>query len=298
MRRWGEMSVFVGLAVLLHLVAFGLRPAAQEGASQGGGGGGDTAMIVAGASDTISDLVTQWQSPPATPVAGPALAPPPEATALPEVPVAATGAPSDAPPLPRLPEPPHEAAPDRPTAPAQLVAPPQPTEPAPPDTATEAAPEAVPRPPERPDAPPQEQAPRAARTAPAGPSGATQAAGTRAGTAGGGSAGGTGGPAGSALSAGQRQSLAAGWGATIRARIERYKRYPSAARRAEGTTTVALTVARDGRLSTVSVARSSGNAALDQAAIAAVRQAGRFPAAPKGLTDASYRFSLPIRFDP
>jgi protein TonB len=53
---------------------------------------------------------------------------------------------------------------------------------------------------------------------------------------------------------------------------------------ASGTVTVRLTVTRSGALADLSIAASSGNAALDEAALKAVRAAGRFPAAPEGLS--------------
>lgn len=82
------------------------------------------------------------------------------------------------------------------------------------------------------------------------------------------------------------------WGAQIQSRIER--RRP----RVEGTGAVMLqiTVARDGTLQSVAIARSSGDAAIDRAGVAAVRRAGRLPAAPEGLRQPSYRFNVPIRF--
>lgn len=98
------------------------------------------------------------------------------------------------------------------------------------------------------------------------------------------------------LSADRRASLAARWGAEVRRRVERRKRYPGTARRATGTAQVRITLGRDGGLHGVAVVRSSGNAALDAAAMQAVRAAGRFPPAPKGLTKPSYSFTLPMRF--
>ena len=61
---------------------------------------------------------------------------------------------------------------------------------------------------------------------------------------------------------------------------------------------VKMTMTHAGTLESVSVARSSGNAVLDEAAMSAVRRAGRFPAAPQTLTGARHVFSLPIRFAP
>ncbi|PZR00117.1 MAG: energy transducer TonB [Cereibacter sphaeroides] len=98
------------------------------------------------------------------------------------------------------------------------------------------------------------------------------------------------------VSAGQMRDLKATWGAAIRKRVERRKSYPSGAGNASGTATVRIVVSRGGGLSSVSLSRSSGNPALDDAAVRAVRSAGSFPAAPTGLTDASYTFSLPINF--
>jgi protein TonB len=59
---------------------------------------------------------------------------------------------------------------------------------------------------------------------------------------------------------------------------------------------VTLVVGRDGRLQGVSLAASSGSAALDRAAIEAVRRAGRFPPAPAGLDRAAYTFAVPMTF--
>lgn len=61
---------------------------------------------------------------------------------------------------------------------------------------------------------------------------------------------------------------------------------------------VRITLAASGKLVGVSVAASSGNAALDAAAVKAVQAAGKFPAAPKGLADATYSFTLPMTFKP
>lgn len=90
--------------------------------------------------------------------------------------------------------------------------------------------------------------------------------------------------------------LRAGWMASIRAKIERRKAYPKAAGGSEGRVKLQVTVGRDGRLAAVGIVQSSGNAALDAAAVRAVKTAGRFSKAPKGLDDASVTFVLPLRF--
>ncbi len=103
-----------------------------------------------------------------------------------------------------------------------------------------------------------------------------------------------------ALSDAERQSALASWGGGIRARIEQHKRYPAEARnrRLSGTTTVRMEVARDGRLLSAAVSASSGHGVLDRAALDAVRDAGRFTAAPEELREASFRFDLPVSFQP
>ncbi|MFP4327088.1 MAG: energy transducer TonB, partial [Paracoccaceae bacterium] len=98
------------------------------------------------------------------------------------------------------------------------------------------------------------------------------------------------------LSQSQRQSLTARWGGQVRAAIERRKRYPGNARGASGTVVIRITVGRDGSLRDLALARSSGSAALDDAALRAVKSARRFPPAPEGLTDPTYSFNLPMNF--
>ncbi len=94
------------------------------------------------------------------------------------------------------------------------------------------------------------------------------------------------------LSPGQIQSLVAQWGGQIQARIARSR--PSVD--GTGRAIVRLSVAPNGRLVALGIARSSGNSAVDQAALSAVQRAGRFPRAPRQLTDASYSFSVPLTF--
>ncbi|MGV3650089.1 MAG: TonB family protein [Devosia sp.] len=84
-------------------------------------------------------------------------------------------------------------------------------------------------------------------------------------------------------------------------------RYPSqvigklrnALRRAggqSGEVMVRFTVAANGSLSGASIARSSGNGALDQAALALVRRAAPFPPIPAGAGRSSWTFDVPLAF--
>ena len=100
---------------------------------------------------------------------------------------------------------------------------------------------------------------------------------------------------GASANTAKQNSLMASWGADIRARVERRKRYPGSAGRASGTVVLSLKVTSSGVLAEVSVSRSSGNRLLDQAAVNAV-QSARLPAAPRGLSQGTHAFSLPIRF--
>lgn len=193
--------------------------------------------------------------------------PPPVEAALPKPPEAAPlvlPKPPEAAPL-VLPEPPEVAPPVLPDAEAaQPVA-----------QAQRAAPPAT-----RPKARPQRAAEAAAAAPPV--SGATAAAK----------------PAADLAARAGDDNLQAGWGAAIRKKIERRKAYPKAAAGAAGRVILRMTVAQNGRLLALVLAGTSGNAALDRAAVAAVERAGRLPAAPKGLQLDQHVFTLPMDFSP
>jgi protein TonB len=63
-----------------------------------------------------------------------------------------------------------------------------------------------------------------------------------------------------------------------------------------GSATVVFTVGPSGALRSARVARSSGNQALDQRALAAVRSAAPFPAPPAGLSASALTYSIQIYF--
>lgn len=258
-----EIAGFTGLALALHVAVFGWSPGGTA-AVEGAGDGGAARISLQAASADVAAMVARFDAPevPAAALATPL--PPPEFR-VPQVELPALA------PLP---------APD-------LTPPPAPkAEPEPPDP----APPKVEAPPPAPKTePPPKTKPRATAT--------HDTAGQRAaGSGGGGIAGNNGTAQETVAGTGKAANLRAQWGATIRARIERAKRYPPAAGRVGGTVTVRLSVTRGGDLASVALAASSGNAALDAAALAAVRRAGRFPPAPKGLSQPAYAFSLTIRF--
>lgn len=97
-----------------------------------------------------------------------------------------------------------------------------------------------------------------------------------------------------ATGTGDTRKLQAEWGARIQAAVARAQQYPSNSR-ATGTVRLRLTVSPAGRLSGVSIRQSSGDAALDRAALRAAQRA-RLPKAPGGLSAAAYPFDLALRF--
>lgn len=81
------------------------------------------------------------------------------------------------------------------------------------------------------------------------------------------------------------------------ARLERFRRYPHAARarRIEGIVQMRVSVARDGRLLSLSVERSSGQPSLDQAALDTFRRAEPLPPVPDE-RPAPVELSFPVEF--
>ena len=83
------------------------------------------------------------------------------------------------------------------------------------------------------------------------------------------------------------------WGSKIHSAIERKKFYPSGTR-AQGRVILNILVHSSGRLVKTEIAKSSGAALLDNAAITAVKRA-QFPVAPEGLSKDQYRFQIPVK---
>lgn len=83
----------------------------------------------------------------------------------------------------------------------------------------------------------------------------------------------------------------------ILARLERERAYPDALLRAgrHGAGTIAFRIDRGGRLIAAAVEETTGNKALDRAAVAIVRRAAPFPAIPPLLPD-ELAITLPVEF--
>lgn len=322
---------FIVLALAAH-VALALGLQGRMGAESSGAGGAALVSIEA-APASYSALTQRWERPPQTPETDPARAAPPDVsppaattqasplqqpkgvTPGPMVPPQAEGAlPAAGPVAPPAPEAPQVSAPEAqaasaapPTAPAPptpIVEAPVPSQPIAEAPATQLLPDSTPPAPpvDLAEARPEDARPRARPE----PSSAAASATPRPrqaarGMGGGPAAGQRADPAPAAtLSQAERNAYLASWGGGIRAQIERQKSYPDSLRHARvgGTVTVALEVGRDGRLRTAGLATSSGHAALDRAALDAVRRAGRFATAPAALRAPSYSFTLPISFHP
>ena len=87
------------------------------------------------------------------------------------------------------------------------------------------------------------------------------------------------------------------WESRVLAHIDRHKRYPRmiGSRRPEGTVFVVFTLDRQGGVTNPRIERSSGNAALDNEAIATVRRAAPLPPVPDD-RQAPVETSVPIEF--
>ena len=323
MRGVVEYAAFLALSVGAHVLVL-TQP---EGVGGGAGGQAGSAHVTLAAMPAdMGQLVARWTTPPtvqadpvamvaprqdapAAPIATPAAQPPaaaPLAPAMPDRPGAAPGMDSAAPlPLPTPPqaEAPELAAPQPPEIAPRPAAPdaparPQPAAPTLPQIAQDAAPPAEDglapaqslRPVSRPDRQIAAQPAKPAAQPSAGARPAQKAQGQggtkRAGAATPKQAAGPG--------KAQVQQMMAQWGGRVRASVERNKRYPRGTR-AEGRVTLRITLSHTGKLQGASVVRSSGHAALDRAALAAVQRT-RFPAAPKGMPAGSHRFNLPVAF--
>lgn len=91
---------------------------------------------------------------------------------------------------------------------------------------------------------------------------------------------------------------ASSYNALVIAHLQRHRVYPEQARAAgiKGVSTVNFQLARSGAVVGVSLVRSSGNAILDQAAVAMVRRASPFPPFP-GDYQGSGSFTAPLNFN-
>jgi protein TonB len=86
----------------------------------------------------------------------------------------------------------------------------------------------------------------------------------------------------------------ASWRGSLIAHLNRFKRFPNGA--SPGTVQVAFSIDRGGRVLSARLVRGSGDAALDDEAVAMIRRASPVPAPPDGIGGSSIALAVPVRF--
>jgi len=86
----------------------------------------------------------------------------------------------------------------------------------------------------------------------------------------------------------------ASWRGSLIAHLNRFKRFPSGA--SPGTVQVAFSIDRGGRVLSARLVRGSGDAALDDEAVAMIRRASPVPAPPDGVGGSAIALAVPVRF--
>jgi TonB family protein len=86
------------------------------------------------------------------------------------------------------------------------------------------------------------------------------------------------------------------WERELIAHIDKYRRYPADRSNKHADIMVTFTLDRTGHVVSASVARSSGDGAFDQAALAMLRRADPVPAPPPLVADEGLTFTLPVQF--
>lgn len=272
MKQGLEIGIFVIVAIALHILAFAQGPSSGQ---QAGGNGGEAMISIQAAAPTVVEMVKTWERPPVImPIVQNELAPPRPAQM--ETPAA---------PQVELNPAPKAAARVAITEPEieqdiKIVTAPQPP-PEEPEIEAEPVSDTRPRSPQPANELKADQASERRQKDTALGSGKSPQAGTSNAKVS------TGDP-------GENAQLRAVWGAKIRARIDRNKRYPRGTK-ASGDVTIELQVSRDGKLLSYRLRSSSGVPELDKAAMDAIARSKRFPEAPKKLVGESFRFSVSIK---
>jgi protein TonB len=93
-------------------------------------------------------------------------------------------------------------------------------------------------------------------------------------------------------------SIQASWQRALISHLNRFKRYPEAARvrGIQGVVKIEFTINHEGRIVASHVAESSGSSALDAEALATLRRANPLPAPPVKAADATFYLVLPVHF--
>jgi periplasmic protein TonB len=86
------------------------------------------------------------------------------------------------------------------------------------------------------------------------------------------------------------------WQKQLLAHLDKHKRYPGGTSRPTGQVMVAFVLDRVGRVVSASVVKSSGDAALDGAALAMMKRSDPVPQPPALVADEGLTFSIPVVF--
>jgi protein TonB len=88
------------------------------------------------------------------------------------------------------------------------------------------------------------------------------------------------------------------WAGLVLGRLEQFRRFPAAARRArqEGVCHVRFTIDRKGHVLASVLARTSGHELLDREAVTLVRRADPLPAPPPELQGETITLTVPVEF--
>jgi protein TonB len=86
----------------------------------------------------------------------------------------------------------------------------------------------------------------------------------------------------------------ASWRGTLLAHLNRYKRFPGGAN--PGTVQVSFSIDRSGRVLSARLVGGSGDALLDEEAVAMIRRASPVPAPPEGLGGGTIALAVPVKF--
>jgi periplasmic protein TonB len=89
------------------------------------------------------------------------------------------------------------------------------------------------------------------------------------------------------------------WQSALAAHLERFKRYPTAARARgeQGIARVAFTIDHEGHLLSSRIVQSSGSSLLDEETLAMLARAQPMPRPPGNVSDTALSFVVPVRFN-
>jgi protein TonB len=94
-----------------------------------------------------------------------------------------------------------------------------------------------------------------------------------------------------------RQIMAVKWERQISAYFQKHLRYPEVKQTKDANVVVSIVLDRRGHVLSYEVVESSGDARFDDATTAMIRRADPVPSPPAALTDDTFTFKLPVKFN-